>query len=84
MLSTKWKHIICGFPKYEVTNQITCINYIIRTVVYMQSLRRTQHVNLTKGIIDKIDKIKILILSNYTTIEIGEYIHLVPENNKTA
>ena len=29
-----WKHIICGFPKFEVTNQITCINDIISTLAY--------------------------------------------------
>ena len=34
------------------------------------------------GFLDYKDKLKIFILSNYTTIEIGEYIHFVHEQIK--
>ena len=29
-----WKLIVCGFPKYESSNKIDCINYIISCIAY--------------------------------------------------
>jgi hypothetical protein len=29
-----WKNIVCGFPKYEITNKIVCLNIIISIVSY--------------------------------------------------
>ena len=33
-VNIKWKQILCGYPSYHVSKQITCLNYLTSIVIY--------------------------------------------------